>query len=186
MTWRLLPSAARVRPAPAAAHNSPSVRCAPLAFANDLTPCRDALHFDYASATATTSSKRPAIRLRGSRRTPFRYRYTSCTPSRIMVMKTFWQEIADLEGKASKGDIKAGIAAILKLRSAGSVGYLTLKGIAIGVVTLTPWLIPFITPAVTVQILGIVLRTYAELPQEQRRIIAIAIGWLNGRISIHE
>jgi len=49
-SWRLLPSAARVRPASAAAHNSPSVRCAPLACANDLTPCRMALHFDYASA----------------------------------------------------------------------------------------------------------------------------------------
>ena len=35
-SWRLLPSAARVRPAPAAAYNSPSVRCAPLACANDL------------------------------------------------------------------------------------------------------------------------------------------------------
>ena len=44
-SWRLLPSAARVRPAPAAAHNSPSVRCAPLACANDLTPCRDGLAF---------------------------------------------------------------------------------------------------------------------------------------------
>ena len=58
--WRLLPSAARVRPASAAAHNSPSVRCTPLAYANDLTPCRMALHFDYASAIAPTSSKRPA------------------------------------------------------------------------------------------------------------------------------
>ena len=58
--WRLLPSAARVRPASAAAHNSPSVRCTPLAYANDLTPCRMALHFDYASAAAPTSSKRPA------------------------------------------------------------------------------------------------------------------------------
>jgi hypothetical protein len=55
-----LPSAARVRPASAAAHNSPSVRCTPLAYANDLTPCRMALHFDYASAAAPTSSKRPA------------------------------------------------------------------------------------------------------------------------------
>jgi len=81
MTWRLLPSAARVRPAPTAVHNSPSVRCTPLACANDLTPCRDALHFVYASATATTPSKRPGLRLRGGRRTPFRYRYTSCTPS---------------------------------------------------------------------------------------------------------
>jgi hypothetical protein len=44
-SWRLLPSAARVRPAPAAAYNSPSVRCAPLACANDLTPCRDGLAF---------------------------------------------------------------------------------------------------------------------------------------------
>ena len=40
LSWRLLPSAARVRPASAAAHNSPSVRCTPLAYANDLTPCR--------------------------------------------------------------------------------------------------------------------------------------------------
>ena len=60
LSWRLLPSAARVRPASAAAHNSPSVRCTPLAYANDLTPCRMALHFDYASAAAPTSSKRPA------------------------------------------------------------------------------------------------------------------------------
>jgi hypothetical protein len=45
ISWRLLPSAARVRPAPAAAHNFPSVRCAPLACANDLTPCRDGLAF---------------------------------------------------------------------------------------------------------------------------------------------
>ena len=60
LSWRLLPSAARVRPASAAAHNSPSVRCTPLAYANDLTPCRIALHFDYASAAAPTSSKRPA------------------------------------------------------------------------------------------------------------------------------
>ena len=44
-SWRLLPSAARVRPVPAAAHNFPSVRCAPLACANDLTPCRDGLAF---------------------------------------------------------------------------------------------------------------------------------------------
>ena len=65
--WRLLPSAARVRPASAAAHNSPSVRCTPLAYANDLTPCRMALHFDYASAAAPTSSKRPAPKaMRGS------------------------------------------------------------------------------------------------------------------------
>ncbi|ASF47295.1 tetratricopeptide repeat protein [Methylovulum psychrotolerans] len=42
-SWRLLPSAARLRPAPAAIHNSPSVRCAPLACANDLTPFRDGL-----------------------------------------------------------------------------------------------------------------------------------------------
>ena len=60
LSWRLLPSAARIRPASAAAHNSPSVRCTPLAYANDLTPCRMALHFDYASAAAPTSSKRPA------------------------------------------------------------------------------------------------------------------------------
>jgi len=60
LSWRLLPSAARVRPTSAAAHNSPSVRCTPLAYANDLTPCRMALHFDYASAAAPTSSKRPA------------------------------------------------------------------------------------------------------------------------------
>ena len=58
--WRLLPSEARVRPASAAAHNSPSVRCTPQAYANDLTPCRMTLHFDYASAAAPTSSKRPA------------------------------------------------------------------------------------------------------------------------------
>jgi hypothetical protein len=45
ISWRLLPSAARVRPAPAAAHNFPSLRCAPLACANDLTPCRDGLAF---------------------------------------------------------------------------------------------------------------------------------------------
>ena len=70
MTWRLLPSVARVRPASAAAHNSPSVRCALRACANDLTPCRDALHFDYASAIAPTPSKRPSLRLRGGRRTP--------------------------------------------------------------------------------------------------------------------
>ena len=44
-SWRLLPSAARVRPAPAAAHNFPSVRCTPLACANDFTPCRDGLAF---------------------------------------------------------------------------------------------------------------------------------------------
>ena len=56
--WRLLPSAARVRPASAAAHNSPSVRCTPLAYANDLTPCRMAL----------------PLRLRGGRRTPLHYR----------------------------------------------------------------------------------------------------------------
>ncbi|MDD5277746.1 MAG: hypothetical protein PHR16_16915 [Methylovulum sp.] len=43
--WRLLPSVARVRPVSAAARNSPTVRCAPLATPNDLTPCRDALHF---------------------------------------------------------------------------------------------------------------------------------------------
>ena len=60
LSWRLLPSAVRVRPASAAAHNSPPVRCTPLAYANDLTPCRMALHFDYASAAAPTSSKRPA------------------------------------------------------------------------------------------------------------------------------
>jgi restriction endonuclease S subunit len=40
-----------------------------------------ALHFDYASARAPTSSKRPALRLRGGRRTPLHYRYASCTPS---------------------------------------------------------------------------------------------------------
>jgi len=40
-----MPSAARVRPAPAAVHNSPPVRCAPLAYANDLTPCRDGLAY---------------------------------------------------------------------------------------------------------------------------------------------
>ncbi len=55
-----MPSAARVRPATAAMHNSLSVRCAPLACANDLTPCRMPLHFDSASARATTPSKRPA------------------------------------------------------------------------------------------------------------------------------
>jgi putative transposase len=38
------------------------------------------LYFDYASACAPTSSKHPTLRLRGGRRTPFRYRYTSCTP----------------------------------------------------------------------------------------------------------
>jgi hypothetical protein len=81
LSWRLLPSAARVRPASAAAHNSPSVRCSPLACANHLTPCRMALHFDYASATAPTPSKRPALRLRGGRRTPLHSRYASCTPS---------------------------------------------------------------------------------------------------------
>ena len=45
ISWRLLPSAARVRPAPVAVHNFPSVRCAPLTCANDLTPCRDGLAF---------------------------------------------------------------------------------------------------------------------------------------------
>jgi hypothetical protein len=39
--------------------------CTTLACANDLTPCRDALHVDSASARATTSSTRPASRLRG-------------------------------------------------------------------------------------------------------------------------
>ncbi|MDD5274580.1 MAG: hypothetical protein PHR16_00675 [Methylovulum sp.] len=63
--WRLLPSAARVRPVSAAARNSPTVRCAPLATPNDLTSCRDALHFVSALATARTPTKRPALRLRG-------------------------------------------------------------------------------------------------------------------------
>ena len=44
-----------------------------------------ALHFDYASARAPTSSKRPALRLRGGRRTPLHSRYASCTPSKKLV-----------------------------------------------------------------------------------------------------
>jgi hypothetical protein len=101
-------------------------------------------------------------------------------------MKTLWDEIADLEGKASKGDVKAGISAILKLLSAGSVVYFVLKGILLGLFVFAPWTIPFITPAVMVQLTGAVLRTYSELPQNQRRTIAAAIGWLNGRISVHD
>ena len=92
--WRLLPSAARVRPAPAAAHNSPSVRCEPLAYANDLTPCRMALHFDYASAAAPTSSKRPApTATRGSSYTAplaLRFLYSFLAGFKLRDYRWFW------------------------------------------------------------------------------------------------
>lgn len=38
------------------------------------------LYFDYSSARAPTSSRHPTSRATGGCRTPFPYRYTSCTP----------------------------------------------------------------------------------------------------------
>ena len=54
-----MPAAARVRPPSATTHNF-ALLAVRHGYRNDFTPCRMALHFDYASAHATTPSKRPA------------------------------------------------------------------------------------------------------------------------------
>jgi len=75
-----MPAAARVRPPSATTHNF-ALLAVRHGSRNDLTPCRMALHVDYASASATTSSTRPAATAtRGSSYTAS-LRYASCTPS---------------------------------------------------------------------------------------------------------
>ena len=52
-----------------------------------MTPSRMAMHFDSASARATTPSKRPTLRLSGGCRSPLQSRYASCIPSWTFFVK---------------------------------------------------------------------------------------------------
>ena len=99
-------------------------------------------------------------------------------------MANLAEDMAALEGKAKKGDVMAGIAVILEILAAGSVGYLALKAILLSLLMVAPWTAPFITPAVMASIMGAVIKAYGELPSHKRKVVATAIKWLTGGITL--
>lgn len=100
--------------------------------------------------------------------------------------KTLDEEIAELEGKfVEKGDVMAGIALILEMISLTTVAMGAAVLVKLLVATVFPPAAPLITGAVMLRIAQEVGRAYSNLEPHQRQVVAAAMAWITGKVSLN-